>query len=273
LAQPPISGEYRRSSISSGDPINTDTTSRADLVQAMASSAVVRLPEDLHPELVQSHFLSPDRIEADLGEASTARTPLPLGEVSDSEPIQIDTPLKREVSLEYGKPASIHSPQTRRSKPLGQVAFRKQLLEAALAKNPLDPHDQNPVSPDPGLGPATQGSVDSPEASKHGFGRRGSLGKLSARLPTDVLIGRGTRQEISNQPREQPSSVDATGIRLLSLDDGGKRGLSTLHALKHIMDQLNSGLEDGSSRKPCEVFDLIGGIGTGGYVKSAISSA
>jgi patatin-like phospholipase/acyl hydrolase len=62
--------------------------------------------------------------------------------------------------------------------------------------------------------------------------------------------------------------VDTTGLCLLSLDGGGVRGLSTLHVLKDIMDQLNyerkkSGLDP---VKPCDVFDLIGGTSTGGYV-------
>ena len=62
--------------------------------------------------------------------------------------------------------------------------------------------------------------------------------------------------------------VDATGLCLLSLDGGGMRGLSTLHVLKVIMDQLNH--ERAASGhdhiKPCDVFDMIGGTSTGGYV-------
>lgn len=53
--------------------------------------------------------------------------------------------------------------------------------------------------------------------------------------------------------------VDTTGLCLLSLDGGGVRGLSTLHVLKDIIDQLNyvrknSGLDP---VKPCDDFDLI----------------
>ncbi|PKS12989.1 hypothetical protein jhhlp_000330 [Lomentospora prolificans] len=53
-----------------------------------------------------------------------------------------------------------------------------------------------------------------------------------------------------------PNPVDQSGLCLLSLDGGGVRGLSTLGILRHIMTQLK--------RKPCEVFDLIGGTSTGG---------
>jgi len=65
-----------------------------------------------------------------------------------------------------------------------------------------------------------------------------------------------------------PNLLDSEGLCLLSLDGGGVRGLSTLYILKYIMDQLNAELAKRSlpPRKPCEVFDLIGGTSTGGYV-------
>ena len=64
------------------------------------------------------------------------------------------------------------------------------------------------------------------------------------------------------------SLLDSTGLSLLSLDGGGVRGLSTLYILKRIMDQLNFERKKSSLEavKPCEVFDLIGGTSTGGYV-------
>jgi patatin-like phospholipase/acyl hydrolase len=65
-------------------------------------------------------------------------------------------------------------------------------------------------------------------------------------------------------------TLDNTGHCLLALDGGGVRGLSTLYILQNIMGRLNyergeTGLQP---RKPCELFDLIGGTSTGGYVKS-----
>ena len=61
-------------------------------------------------------------------------------------------------------------------------------------------------------------------------------------------------------------SLDEAGLCLLSLDGGGFRGLSTLLILKRLMERTNaarkvSGLDP---VKPCELFDLIGGTGTGG---------
>ncbi|KAH6847075.1 kinase subdomain-containing protein [Chaetomium sp. MPI-CAGE-AT-0009] len=64
------------------------------------------------------------------------------------------------------------------------------------------------------------------------------------------------------------NSVNTTGLCLLSLDGGGVRGLSTLHVLKGIMDQLNhERMKNGLDRvKPCEIFDMIGGTSTGGLI-------
>jgi hypothetical protein len=63
-----------------------------------------------------------------------------------------------------------------------------------------------------------------------------------------------------------PSPLDTTGLCLLSLDGGGVRGLSSLLILRDIMTQLNSEREGGQLLKPCDVFDLMGGTSTGGYV-------
>lgn len=67
----------------------------------------------------------------------------------------------------------------------------------------------------------------------------------------------------------EPNPLDDTGICLLSLDGGGVRGLSTLYILKGLMDRLNDERKKTANlppAKPCEVFDLIGGTSTGGYV-------
>jgi patatin-like phospholipase/acyl hydrolase len=67
---------------------------------------------------------------------------------------------------------------------------------------------------------------------------------------------------------EEPNPVDTAGLCLLSLDGGGVRGLSTLHILKRLIDQLNLARQNAQQPrvKPCEIFDLIGGTSTGGYV-------
>lgn len=55
-------------------------------------------------------------------------------------------------------------------------------------------------------------------------------------------------------------------LRLLALDGGGIRGLSSLVILQEVMNQVrrDAGLDETPS--PCEYFDLIGGTGTGGLI-------
>ncbi len=43
-------------------------------------------------------------------------------------------------------------------------------------------------------------------------------------------------------------------------DGGGVRGLASLHMLQAVMNKVHP------KKKPCEVFDMIGGTSTGGYV-------
>lgn len=51
-------------------------------------------------------------------------------------------------------------------------------------------------------------------------------------------------------------------IRLLALDGGGVRGLSSLMILRRFMTTV----EPESPPKPCEYFDMIGGTSTGGLI-------
>jgi patatin-like phospholipase/acyl hydrolase len=76
-------------------------------------------------------------------------------------------------------------------------------------------------------------------------------------------------QALATQQGGEPNPLDQNGLCLLSLDGGGVRGLSTLYILNGLMAQLNRERQAKNlpSVKPCEVFDLIGGTGTGGYVK------
>jgi patatin-like phospholipase/acyl hydrolase len=84
------------------------------------------------------------------------------------------------------------------------------------------------------------------------------------------LPGIDEKSEVTAVPsRSQTSNehnFDNTGYCLLSLDGGGVRGLSTLYILQGIMNRLNYMREEHNlrPRKPCEIFDLIGGTSTGG---------
>jgi patatin-like phospholipase/acyl hydrolase len=52
--------------------------------------------------------------------------------------------------------------------------------------------------------------------------------------------------------------------RILALDGGGVRGLSSLLILREIMDEIGRQNNTGVAALPCEVFDMIGGTSTGG---------
>ncbi|RSL50068.1 hypothetical protein CEP54_012104 [Fusarium duplospermum] len=64
------------------------------------------------------------------------------------------------------------------------------------------------------------------------------------------------------------SPLDESGLCMLSFDGGGVRGLSSLYILDHIMRHLNHErkLADQPTKKPYEIFDLIGGTSTGGLI-------
>ena len=87
-------------------------------------------------------------------------------------------------------------------------------------------------------------------------------------IPEQPGVAWGSRidSETPNTPAEH--NLDNTGYCLLALDGGGVRGLSTLFILQSIMGRLNYMREEAGlqPRKPCEIFDLIGGTSTGGYV-------
>ncbi|KAF8815230.1 FabD/lysophospholipase-like protein [Phlegmacium glaucopus] len=53
---------------------------------------------------------------------------------------------------------------------------------------------------------------------------------------------------------------------VLSIDGGGFRGLSCLLILSHFMDQIRISIEEDTTPKPCELFDLICGTSTGGLI-------
>lgn len=58
------------------------------------------------------------------------------------------------------------------------------------------------------------------------------------------------------------ATEDKRPLRVLSLDGGGVRGISSLMVLKTVMEEAFPG----EKKKPCEVFDIIGGTSTGGLI-------
>ncbi|KAJ7895905.1 hypothetical protein B0H14DRAFT_542649 [Mycena olivaceomarginata] len=59
---------------------------------------------------------------------------------------------------------------------------------------------------------------------------------------------------------------ETQGLRLLSLDGGGIRGLSMILILEHLMYKLKVAENLPGIPHPCDYFDLIGGTSTGGLI-------
>ncbi|KAJ7357900.1 hypothetical protein DFH08DRAFT_437176 [Mycena albidolilacea] len=62
------------------------------------------------------------------------------------------------------------------------------------------------------------------------------------------------------------ANSETPGLRLLSLDGGGIRGLSMLLILEHLMYKLKVAENLPEIPRPCDYFDLIGGTSTGGLI-------
>ncbi|PBK94679.1 FabD/lysophospholipase-like protein [Armillaria gallica] len=60
--------------------------------------------------------------------------------------------------------------------------------------------------------------------------------------------------------------VGERGVRLLSIDGGGIRGLSALFILQNLMWRIRMSDDLDHTPRPCEYFDLIGGTNTGGLI-------
>jgi patatin-like phospholipase/acyl hydrolase len=56
--------------------------------------------------------------------------------------------------------------------------------------------------------------------------------------------------------------MPSNGVRLLALDGGGVRGLSSLMILRRLM----ATVDPDSPPRPCDYFDMIGGTSTGGLI-------
>ena len=63
-------------------------------------------------------------------------------------------------------------------------------------------------------------------------------------------------------------SASHNGQRVIhGTDAGGTQAVSQLHILSHVMEKISCDTNStfhGAVKRPCEVFDAIGGTGTGG---------
>ena len=113
-----------------------------------------------------------------------------------------------------------------------------------------------------------------PRRTQPNINSTGYVQQASQNRPLIAVLTKAIEQLQDVRLAKGSDPVDTTGLCLLSLDSRGVRGLSTLYILKNIFIQLNHGrsLINLPLVKPCEVFNLIGGTSTGGYVLIAYSS-
>jgi len=73
-------------------------------------------------------------------------------------------------------------------------------------------------------------------------------------------------QALTSRSHHEDYGRSGKGLALLSFDGGLDGGLSSLYMLKHFMGRVGQaqGLEH--TPEPYEFFDIIGGVGIGGYV-------
>ncbi|KAM5370882.1 hypothetical protein ACJZ2D_008315 [Fusarium nematophilum] len=76
----------------------------------------------------------------------------------------------------------------------------------------------------------------------------------------DRVLATGKLSSPENSVARQPEPE--RGLRVLSLDGGGVRGLSSLYILRHLMKRV----DPRHPPKPCDYFDIIGGTSTGGLI-------
>src|SRR5271170_3400696 len=86
----------------------------------------------------------------------------------------------------------------------------------------------------------------------------------------DPILTTATDADVGVPPARSKGGKNRTEIkhspRILSLDGGGVRGLSSLLILREIMAEIRRRTRATIAPLPCEYFDLIGGTSTGGLI-------
>ncbi|KAI5830306.1 FabD/lysophospholipase-like protein [Schizophyllum commune Tattone D] len=79
-------------------------------------------------------------------------------------------------------------------------------------------------------------------------------------------ISKPSRSPVLQDVIYASAAVPEPGLRLLAIDDGGIRGLSTLLLLRILLHRVQQLSRLSSLPLPCEYFDIIAGSGTGGLI-------
>ncbi|KAA8909949.1 acyl transferase/acyl hydrolase/lysophospholipase [Sphaerosporella brunnea] len=142
---------------------------------------------------------------------------------------------------------------------------------------PSQPSEASSLTQSPTLGPFTPGQEPSHEGATSPTFLHNPLADISlgvehddvdnVAVPSDTLESAGSdssESEISSF--HSVAHAHRRRLRLLSLDGGGVRGISSLVILKHLMSSLEESGAIAKGTRPWEYFDLIAGTSTGGII-------
>ncbi|KAJ6265071.1 hypothetical protein Dda_1226 [Drechslerella dactyloides] len=141
----------------------------------------------------------------------------------------------------------------------------------------IPPQINNMPPPPPPKQPAAQNAVyNTPDfrASQAGLSNDGQANGDARRTKSksDSKNTKGKAHLGEMERMRRGKNATRSRLRILSLDGGGIRGYSTLLLLEALMHAIFLEIHGREPRrgeevtKPCEVFDLIGGTGTGGLI-------
>eukprot|EP00898_Chlorokybus_atmophyticus_P001815 jgi/Chlat1/2634/Chrsp178S02477 len=127
---------------------------------------------------------------------------------------------------------------------LEQQGLKRVLVELATADSPEEESGLKLQSVEPDV------QMQTPAEEK--------IGVIAAARRALAILGENDALCQAVRPRRMPTR----GVRVLSLDGGGMRGMATVQMLRR--------LEEGTGRRIFEMFDLICGTSTGGIMATAI---
>ncbi|KIM26631.1 hypothetical protein M408DRAFT_25333, partial [Serendipita vermifera MAFF 305830] len=67
-------------------------------------------------------------------------------------------------------------------------------------------------------------------------------------------------------PLQSTPASSGSGLCLLIFDAGGPQAISQLKILAELMHRINFDTNPNQLRRPCDIFDMIGGAGSGGFI-------
>ncbi|KAM0749773.1 hypothetical protein T439DRAFT_381340 [Meredithblackwellia eburnea MCA 4105] len=217
---------------------------------------------DVRPESLTSSGMS--HSESSSTNNSLLFSPLPSVDSAEfvGEPVAVAEEVTTEAAMEVEQVSTkLEAPEFEDGPDSPETPVPHRQEEAKTTQPALSPIDTTP-SADPAslltpisISPASVYATPTSE-------KRLSNRRLSALLPTLTL--RPATPVVEDVPMILSPAEENTGVRVLCLDGGGIRGLTLLLTLKSAMASISG--NKGVFPRPCEHFDLIAGVGSGGLI-------